>query len=118
MDLLYSAALSYTKLCNFTYDITVGRKNESMLLHIKFMPINFYHLAGFHYINDILGFGESATHSDKTLIVKNIINKMIVYKNVSISSHFNYIQDRINWLHKIDGIITGMFYKKHFVLFL
>ena len=53
MDLLYEAASAWQELTAFTYRITYGKRGVLHTITLKFEVSEFYHLAGFQYMNDI-----------------------------------------------------------------
>ena len=54
MDLLYDAAVAWSKLLPFHYDIICGKSKKLYPISLDFKEDEFYHLAGFPHINDIV----------------------------------------------------------------
>lgn len=53
MSLLLSAAETWDSLTETTYQLIIGRKSETKRLRLQFRPIDFDHLSGIHYANDV-----------------------------------------------------------------
>ncbi len=47
-SLLYKAAQTWDRLCNFSYSFTYGFKMQLYTINLTFSPSDFPHLAGFH----------------------------------------------------------------------
>lgn len=112
LDFLYSAAVSYYNLLHKEYHLTGGRKGNTVEFRFRFLSENFYHLAGLHYLTDLQLFGKKEYRSDKAVIFKKILSQSISYAAVQQSAHFPQIADRIQWLHKIDGMIARLLFPK------
>ena len=54
MDLLYDAAVAWSKLLPFHYDIICGKSKKLYPISLDFNEVEFYHLAGFPHIDDIV----------------------------------------------------------------
>lgn len=54
MDLLYDAAVAWSKLLPFHYDIICGKSKKLYPISLDFKEDEFYHLAGFPHIDDIV----------------------------------------------------------------
>lgn len=54
MDLLYEAARSWRELCHYTYHITYGKQKVLHRVSLRFEAGEFYHLAGFQYLSDVV----------------------------------------------------------------
>ena len=54
MDLLYDAAVAWSKLLPVHYDIICGKSKKLYPISLDFKEDEFYHLAGFPHINDIV----------------------------------------------------------------
>ena len=50
MDLLQAAAISYNNLLHKKFHIKAGAKGNLIEFDFIFKPINFFHLAGLHYL--------------------------------------------------------------------
>ncbi len=53
MSLLLDAAKQWRQLLHITYIIQIGRKGQSQTLHLVFREVDFDHLSGIHYANDV-----------------------------------------------------------------
>ena len=112
MDFLYAAAISYYNLLHREYHLTGGRKGNTAEFRFRFLPENFYHLAGLHYLTDLRMFGKKEYKSDKAVIFKKILAHTISYETLQASAHFSEIANRVQWLHKIDGMIARLMFPK------
>ena len=54
MDLLYTAAIAWSQLLTFRYDIICGKSKKLYPISLDFKEDEFYHLAGFPHIDDIV----------------------------------------------------------------
>lgn len=112
MDLLRSAAISYNNLMKYSYEFKAGKKGNIAEFKLCFLPENFYHLIGLHYLKDFHDFKNAKTKSDKVVIFKNILSGKINYNTIEKSDHFSEVKDRVDWFHRIDGMIARLCYPK------
>jgi len=54
MDLLFQAAVSWSKLLNYRYGITCGKSKRIYPISLAFDETEFFHLAGFPHMKDIV----------------------------------------------------------------
>ena len=54
MDLLFDAAVAWSKLLPYRYDIICGKSKKLYPISLEFKEEEFYHLAGFPHIKDIV----------------------------------------------------------------
>jgi hypothetical protein len=53
MGHLLEAAKKWDSLQHTSYRITIGKRHQSEIIHIQFRPIDFSHLSGIHYAQDV-----------------------------------------------------------------
>lgn len=53
MGLFLDAAVCWKRMLDISYTIIIGHKNEKQTIQLQFHPVDFDHLSGIHYANDI-----------------------------------------------------------------
>ncbi len=84
------------------YIIKIGRKGVTKSLKIAFTNDNFKHLIGVQHLDDI-----ALKRSPSNYILQGVLNKKILYSDLTISKNFDDIQDRLENFYKIEEILIG-----------
>lgn len=108
MDLLQAAAISYNNLLYKKFHIKAGAKGNLIEFDFIFKPINFFHLAGLHYLEDLKRFGMHTSHQSKELAFKKSLRGELTLEYIEKSAHFTKINERVEWLHRIDAVVSHL----------
>ena len=84
MDLLYDAAVAWTKLLDYRFDILCGKSKKLYPISLDFEETEFHHLAGFPHIKDIVfpvRFPKSAT-------LRKVLDRVITEQMISQSESY------------------------------
>ena len=54
MDLIYDAAAKFLVLEQFEYQFVVSQKRKLQTINLNFIDTDFFHIAGLHYLTDIV----------------------------------------------------------------
>lgn len=82
-DILLDSAYKWKELINNKYVITYGYKNKLYTINLCFSPEEYQHLAGFHYLKDIV----IPKYNSKVLIDR-ILEEKITYDKIIKSNNF------------------------------
>lgn len=104
-DILRSAASTFLNLTNYEYHIVLGRKMKQTHLTIRFLPDNFYHLAGLQKLKSAYPF-QTMPH-DK--VFRQILSQKITSNDISKDKAFPLISDRLKVLAHLDTILDSNF---------
>ena len=105
MDLLYEAASAWQELTAFTYRITYGKRGVLHTITLKFEVSEFYHLAGFQYMNDIvLPFRFSHAKA-----VDAALTGRITQKHIAKSENWEAIKERLTAITKLRQALDTSF---------
>lgn len=108
MDLLQAAAISYNNLLHKKFHIKAGAKGNLIEFDFIFKPINFFHLAGLHYLDDMKLLGMHTSHQSKELAFKKSLRGELTLEYLEKSAHFAKINERVEWLHRIDAVVSHL----------
>ena len=98
---IYTSAKAYEQLLDIEYHIILGKKNKTVELIIFFDENHFFHLAGFQYLEDL----PDILRSRRDIVYNKILNGLITSQQVSASSFYSKISDRIDFLSYLEQII-------------
>ena len=84
MDLLKNAASAWEQLTKYEYDITYGYKNTLVNVCLSFESREFYHLAGFHYMRDVVPY---KYRSSKML--DHVLNNRVTFDMAKKAQSYN-----------------------------
>ena len=105
MDLLYEAASAWQELTAFTYRITYGKRGVLHTITLKFEVSEFYHLAGFQYMNDIvLPFRFSHAKA-----VDAALTGRITQEHIAKSENWEAIKERLTAITKLRQALDTSF---------
>lgn len=102
MDNLKNAALSFQRLFDFEYHITLKKKDKLYYLILEFRKQDFFHLAGLHYLKDL-----PQLKKNRDLIFDEIINNKITEETVRKSCFYKHIEERIIGLIGLEEILDS-----------
>ena len=101
-DILKSAR-AYEKLLDVEYQFILGRKKKNIMLTVSFDALNFFHLAGFQYLEDM----PDILRSRRDIVFYKILNEIITTKQISSSHFYPLIKDRIEYLEFLEFIFDS-----------
>ncbi len=104
MNLLKKCADVYKKYvgCNYTFILDCG-----ISIEVEFRSEYFYHLAGLHYLTDIVQVNRNRLNNSPANIFKRILNDKINDTLVEKSKFYAKIQDRLIYLSDFDDLMTA-----------
>ena len=102
-DILRAAAYTFLNLTNYEYHIVLGRKMKQTHLTIRFLPDNFYHLAGLQKLKSAYPF-QTMAHEK---VFRQILSQKITANDISKDKAFPLIRDRLNVLAHLDAILDS-----------
>ncbi len=105
-DLLIQAAKAWKELLNIQYNLTYGRKRNLFHVSLIFQPEEFYHVAGFNHLNDIV-FPIRFSHT-KALDV--IIDGRLTLDFISKSEQYEMtVKPRLEAIIRLQALLDGDF---------
>lgn len=105
MDLLYEAASAWQELTACTYRITYGKSGVLHTITLKFDGSEFYHLAGFQYMNDIvLSFRFSHAKA-----IEAVLTGRITEAHISKGDNYEAIKERLTAITKLKKAMDASF---------
>ncbi|MBR4776284.1 MAG: hypothetical protein IK007_01580 [Lachnospiraceae bacterium] len=104
-SLLYNAAATWTLLLDFTYEFVYGFKKKLYTVSVSFSPKEFYHLAGFHYLDDL-----SLPKYNAKKLLTNILTGTIKQEQIEKSIHYEaLVKPRLIALSSLKTILDSAF---------
>ncbi len=104
-DILRAVAYTFLNLTNYEYHIVLGRKMKQTHLTIRFLPNNFYHLAGLQKLKSAYPF-QTMAHEK---VFRQILSQKITSNDISKDKAFPLISDRLKVLAYLDTILDSNF---------
>lgn len=101
MDCLYEAAKAWEELTAYRYRIT--HKSGEILL--GFDKAEFYHLAGFQYLNDIV----LPIRWSRPKTIQIVLDGKITDRHISKSKNYAMIQERLKAIIKLKEVLDSTF---------
>ncbi len=77
MDLIYDAAAKFLVLEQFEYHFVVSQKRKLQTINLNFIDTDFFHIAGLHYLTDIVIPRDRIKTMDEILIKHTISDEAI-----------------------------------------
>ena len=84
MDLLYDAAVAWSKLLPYRYDIICGKSKKLYPISLEFKEEEFYHLAGFPHIKDIV----FPVRFSQRAMLRKVLDGTITEQMISVSEGY------------------------------
>ena len=84
MDLLYNAAVAWTKLLDYQFDIICGKSKKLYPISLDFEETEFYHLAGFPHIKDIV----FPVQFPQSAMLRKVLERVITEQMISQSESY------------------------------
>ena len=100
MDLLYDAARAWQRLLNYKYDITCGKSKKLHKITLDFRADEFYHLAGFPHMEDIV----FDIQGSRAKMLTHILEHAITEADISKSEGFEKF---------VKGKLTAIIHLEH-----
>lgn len=105
MDLLYEAAKAWSELSAYRYRIIYKKGNEQGEISLGFENTEFYHLAGFQYLNDIV----LPFRSSRPKTLNTVLAGKITEKQIAKSEKFKMIEERLLAITKLQAVLDTSF---------
>ncbi len=104
-SLLYKATATWISLMNYKYDFTYGYKKKLHTISLSFTPDEYYHLSGFHYLDDL-----AIPRYTAEKLLTNIMNGIITQAQIEKSNNYiNMVKPRLSAIACLDEILTSEF---------
>ncbi len=103
MGNILTTAEAYSILVDIEYHILLGKKNKNVSLAISFEETNFFHLAGFQYLEDM----PDILRSRRDLLFHKILSGLITQAKIESSKFYSSIKDRIEYLTYLEQIMDS-----------
>lgn len=81
MDLIYDAATKFLMLEQFEYHFVVSQKRKLRTINLNFIDTDFFHIAGLHYLTDIV-IPKDRTKTMDEILVKHSISDQTISRSV------------------------------------
>jgi hypothetical protein len=112
-DILYDAAIEYSKLLDKGYHIILGRKNIQYEINLRFDKDDFFHLVGLQHLTDV-----TFPSQNRERIFKDIVSKKINIETIKSSAFYKEcdVETRITNLYRIEDMLDSskmLFYINH-----
>lgn len=105
MNKLIESADNWDQLSDIELHIVYGYKKEEKSITIRFKPEDFFHLAGFQYLNDI-----TLPRFSKRKIISKVLDKTIKFDKIQNSINYSEkVEPRLDALCSINSIFEGKF---------
>ncbi len=104
MDEIRAAALNFSRLQRTMYTFTLSKKRKVHSISVDFIDTDFYHIAGLHYLNDIVfdrTRNRTVNHALSGILSDSILSCSVMYLNNPAIEHSG-IQVRIRKLIKLE----------------
>lgn len=80
MDLIYDAAAKFLALERFKYHFVVSQKRKLQAINLNFIDTDFFHIAGLHYLTDIV-IPQDRTKTMDEILVKHTVSDKLISKS-------------------------------------
>jgi len=117
MDFLQAGALSYSNLLKKQYRTVIKVKGEEKAIIFFFAPYHFFHLIGLQKLKDIsMCTGTPSKHQQANIYRDIISGKRSTIQQIYGSVFFHDISNRVEWFHKIDGMVMRLMEPKKILI--
>ena len=99
MNNIYDCVNSFIPLLDTAYELTLGRKNKTVTLHIQFDKKDCFHLMGLQYLRD-----RPELRKDRGRVFDDIVNQKITKEQIESSDFYDKIADRIDLLPLLEDL--------------
>lgn len=108
MGLLLDAAQQWDRMQNVSYKIVIGRKHTSNTINLIFRTMDFDHLSGIHYIEDV-DFGMHRREYRGKNFLPSVLSGKLDDTLVEKSGKWNKISERLFLITEIEEILDSDF---------
>lgn len=105
MDILHEAAKAWNELTKYTYHIRYGKHATAYEINLRFDKAEFYHLAGFQYLNDVV----LPYRTSHPKIIDAVLTNKIAERHISKSKNFELVKDRLIAISKLEAMLDNQF---------
>ena len=81
MNLIYDAAAKFLMLEQFEYHFVVSQKRKLQTINLNFIDTDFFHIAGLHYLTDIV-IPKDRTKTMNEILIKHTISDQTISRSV------------------------------------
>ena len=81
MDIIYNAAAKFIMLEQCEYHFVVSKKRKLHTINLNFIDTDFFHIAGLHYLTDIV-IPQDRTKTLDNIVVKHAISDQTISRSV------------------------------------
>ena len=104
MDLLYDAAVAWNRLMGFQYDIICGKKKKLYPVRLTFSSSDFYHLAGFPHMKDIV----LPVRFSQSKALEKVLERVITTELVSKSQAYEKtVQYKLTAIVRLERLLNN-----------
>lgn len=104
-DLLFEAAKAWEYLLDIQYVLNYGMKDRILRYVLKFRKEDFFHLAGFQYLNDI-----NIPKYSKAKYLEKVIDRTILGEHIRKSLNYDkYVKPRLEGLILLNELLHSPF---------
>ncbi len=104
--LLINSAKTWKHLCNYTYGLTYGRKKKLYTINLAFKTSDFFHMAGFQYLDDLA----SLPKFSKAKYIDKVIDGTITLAQIEKGQQYEEsVKPRLLALENLEDILNNPF---------
>lgn len=104
MDLLYDAAVAWNRLLQYRYEIICGKSKKLYPIVLGFEAREFYHLAGFPHMNDIVLPVRTSQPKMHSKVMDRIITGQMIEKS---ENYDKIIRRKLEAITKLEQLLNG-----------
>ena len=93
---------AYQSLLDTEYKIIIGRKGQSVKLHVFFLKDHCYHLMGLHYLKDLPQF-----NGKRESVIDKILAGTVTQAQAEKSEFYSKIADRIEYFPMLEALFDS-----------
>lgn len=106
MDLLYQAAQAWLALTSYEYHIVCARKQKLHDLYLRFAPDEFFHVAGFQHLHDIVLPVRFSQAKAMDKVLQGAVTESHIRKS---QSYVNSVSPRLLAIVQLEKILDNYF---------
>ena len=103
--LLFISTKSWIHLLDYQYNLIYGYKKQLFTINLTFNAEDFFHLAGFHYLDDL-----ALPHYNSKNLIKKIMSGVLIQAQIEKSRNYNeMVLPRLQALSSLENVLNGDF---------
>ena len=104
MDLLYDAAVAWNQLLQYRYDIVCGKSKQLYTIVLGFETREFYHLAGFPHLKDIV----LPVRTSQPKMHSKVLDRTITGQMIEKSENYEkIIRRKLEAIIRLEQLLNG-----------